>query len=188
MRSCLVAQSIPIRRQATGQDFCVVLCGIWCPVNLHQLRPAILKMSSQILPPPPQAPRCSSCNSICLPMPMPHALPVITKMQNETVLAFWHSTFWYTKMSNCFTGLTFHVYTDIDRLWLPWFWRCSILTECVTSWLTFKEWNRLIECNLDWLDNFRCSVNSTSQRKMSISIQRVKVHFLEFNLLSCYWP
>ena len=45
VRSSLVAQSIPVRQQVTGQDFYVVLCGIRCPVNLHQLRPAILKMS-----------------------------------------------------------------------------------------------------------------------------------------------
>ena len=112
VRSSLVAQSIPVRQQVTGQAFCVVLCGIRCPVNLHQLRLALLKLSPQILPPPPQAPCCASSNSAWLPMPLLPALSAITKMQNETVLAFWHCTFWCMKMGNYFflTGLsTFNV-------------------------------------------------------------------------------
>ena len=73
--SSLVAQSTPVRQQVTGKGFCVVLCGIQCPVNLHQLRPAILKCHLKILPPPQQAPRCSISNSAWLPMPHTRCLP-----------------------------------------------------------------------------------------------------------------
>ena len=102
-RGSLVAQSIPARQQVMGQDFCVVLRGIRCPVNLCQLRPAILNMSPKILPPPPQAPRCASSISAWLSKPMSHALSAITKMLNETALAFWHCTSWDMKMSYCFS-------------------------------------------------------------------------------------
>ena len=133
--------------------FCVVLCGIRCPVNLHQFRPAILNMSPQILPPPSQAPRCASSISAW----MQHALSAITKMLNETVLAFWHCTFWQTKMSYCFSHrFNLQCYTDIDRLWLSWYYPCCIFTEWMTSTLNCEEWNRLIECKLDWLDTFWC--------------------------------
>ena len=42
VRSSLVAQGILVQQQVMGHDFCVVL---QCPVNMHQLCPAILKIS-----------------------------------------------------------------------------------------------------------------------------------------------
>ena len=109
----------------------------------------------KILPPPPQAPRCASSNSAWIPMPMPHELSAITKVQNETVLAFSHCTFWYMKISRCFSHrFNLQCNTDIDRLWLPWFCPCNILTEWMTSTVNFEEWNRLIKCKLDWLGTF----------------------------------
>ena len=43
VRISVVAQSIPVQLQMTAQDYCVVLCGIRCLVNLHQFRLIILK-------------------------------------------------------------------------------------------------------------------------------------------------
>ena len=48
---------------STAASDVLVLYGIRCPVNLSQLRPAILKMSPKILPPLPQATRCDSSDS-----------------------------------------------------------------------------------------------------------------------------
>ena len=173
-----MAQSIPVRQQVKGQDFCVVFCGIRCPVNLHHLCPAILKMWPKILLPPPQSPRFASSNSAWLHMPMPHALFAITKMQNETVLVFWHCKFWYMKMSYCFSHrFNLQCCTDIDRLWLPWYCICSILTEWVTSTLNFEEWNWLIKCKLHWLDTFWCSVTTSYQSQLTIKNLYLKSKF-----------
>ena len=124
----------PNTAASDGPRFYLVFCGIRCPVNLHQPRSAILKMSPKILLPPPQAPRCSSSNSAWLPMPMPRALFAINKMQNETVPALWHCTFGYMNMSYYFSHrFNRQCYTDIDCLWLPRYCPCSILTEWMIS-------------------------------------------------------
>ena len=79
VRNSLGAQSIPVRQGVTGHNYCVVLCGIRCSVNLHQFRLAILKMSPrnayhlphrhQVAPVVTQHGWPCRCHTRCLPSP-----------------------------------------------------------------------------------------------------------------------
>ena len=84
----------------------------------------------------------------------------------------WHKqAIFESKWDYCFSHRFFlHCYTDIDRLWLPWYCPCSILTEWMTSWLNFKELNQSIKYNQDWLDTFRRSIAMS----LSIAINKRK--------------